>query len=317
MRIFDNVTESSTVSFDVPVFEGYDAETGDLRAISEAAQDMVGVYEAMHGYAMAELGVEQGTVTMEAAGEKGRNVFQRILDSLKKLWGKIRNFFQNVIAAFNAKVKSGKDFAKKYKDKVTGNLVAAEVYNYSGLSKNPIDGLFDKASKFVSSNQAKLDSDGNIYKDQLTEEFRGELVGSGRCSEEQFREKAIAYMRGGETKTELQLIASNVFKILENTEAVQEANKAKTEMDKSFKNIIDSIQADQKRYETSASKMNKEEQANEYRQANTAITIAKNKQALFTSTQSICTMYFNVWKSVWTEREKAYKSIVVKTLKSK
>ena len=33
MRIFDNVTESSTVSFDVPVFEGYDAETGDLRAI--------------------------------------------------------------------------------------------------------------------------------------------------------------------------------------------------------------------------------------------------------------------------------------------
>ena len=75
MRIFDNVTESSTVSFDVPVFEGYDAETGDLRATSEAAQDMVGVYEAMHGYAMAELGVEQGTVTMEAAGEKGNNIF--------------------------------------------------------------------------------------------------------------------------------------------------------------------------------------------------------------------------------------------------
>lgn len=317
MRIFDNVTESSTVSFDVPVFEGYDAETGDLRAFSEAAQDMVGVYEAMHSYAMAELGVEQGTVTLEAAGEKGKNIFQRIVDALKKLWGKIRNFFSSIIAAFNAKVKSGKDFAKKYKEKVTGDLVAAEVYKYSGLSKKPIDGLFDKATKFVSStNDAKLDSGFNAYKEQLTEEFRGELVGSGRCSEEQFREKAIAYMRGGDTKTEMRLIASNVFKILENTEAAQEANKAKTEMDKSFKNIIDSIQAEQKRYEADALKIDKDNQA-KISVANDQITRAKNKQALFTSAQSICTMYFNIWKSVWAEREKAYKSIVVKTLKSK
>lgn len=323
MRIFDNVTESSTVSFDVPVFEGYDAETGDLRAISEAAQDMVGVYEAMHGYAMAELGVEQGTVTLEGLGDKAKNVFDRIIASLKKLWGKIRNFFQNVIAAFNAKIKKGKDFAKMYKDKVN-KLGKAEVYPYTGLGKNPTKGLFTKASSFIMGQVDHSNSDDSEFtarKSSIIEGLRGSLVGTSRLSAEEFDEKVKAYMRGADTKSEFEMNKDIVFSILENTEALKAAESAKTEMDKSFDTAIKRIEQDKKDAEAKIKQI-EDNNANglyggQKKPHNEIINRAKHESALFTEAQSICTTFFNIWKAVWAEREKEYKAIVVRAMKAR
>lgn len=260
MRIFDNVTESSTVSFDVPVFEGYDAETGDLRAFSEAAQDMVGVYEAMHSYAMAELGVEQGTVTMEAAGEKGKNIFQRILDALKKLWGKIRNFFDNIIVNINAKVKNGKDFVKKYKGRIKSIGFKPDVYPYTGLNQNPVKTIFTDCVDFIAKQKDKATNptDFTANKTTIIETLRGELVGESRIDAEEFKKKAVEYFRGGKDTKETTMNVDVVIRVLEDETALKEAKEAKTNMDNSFSDTIKGISDTQKTYEAELARLNKE-----------------------------------------------------------
>lgn len=64
-RIFDSVLEgNSYLSGDecdnIPIYEGYDAETGGTIACSEAIQDMVSIYEAINALAIADL-VMEGT----------------------------------------------------------------------------------------------------------------------------------------------------------------------------------------------------------------------------------------------------------------
>lgn len=357
MRIFDNinVTESSTVSFDVPVFEGYDAETGDLRAISEAAQDMVGVYEAMHSYAMAELGVEQGTVTMEAAGEKGKNIFQRILDALKKLWGKIRNFFDNIIVNINAKVKNGKDFVKKYKGRIKDIGFKPDVYPYTGLNQNPVKSIFTDCADFIAKQRDKATNptDFTANKTTIIETLRGELVGESRIDAEEFKKKAVEYFRGGKDTKETTMNVDVVIRVLEDETALKEAKEAKTNMDKSFSDTIKGISDTQKTYEAELARLNKETASGNYgtvatahhamngaavrdkqwdnsrvgtefaennveakKKVNDAINWAKHRQTLFTEAQSVCTSYFNTWKEVYNEREKVYKGILVKALKN-
>lgn len=333
MRIFDNVTESSTVSFDVPVFEGYDAETGDLRAISEAAQDMVGVYEAMHGYAMAELGVEQGTVTLEAAGEKGKNIFQRILDALRKLWGKIRNFFDNIIVNINAKVKNGKDFVKKYKGRIKSIGFKPDVYPYAGLNQNPVKTIFTDCADFIAKQKDKATNptDFTANKTTIIETLRGELVGESRIDAEEFKKKAVEYFRGGKDTKETAMNVDVIIRVLEDETALKEAKEAKANMDKSFSDTIKGISDTQKTYEAELAKLNKEVASGNYgnvsiesaesnveakKKVNDTINWAKHRQTLFTEAQSICTAYFNTWKEVYNEREKVYKGILVKALKN-
>lgn len=333
MRIFDNVTESSTVSFDVPVFEGYDAETGDLRAISEAAQDMVGVYEAMHSYAMAELGVEQGTVTMEAAGEKGKNIFQRILDALKKLWGKIRNFFDNIIVNINAKVKNGKDFVKKYKGRIKSIGFKPDVYPYTGLNQNPVKTIFTDCADFIAKQRDKATNptDFTANKTTIIETLRGELVGESRIDAEEFKKKAVEYFRGGKDTKETTMNVDVVIRVLEDETALKEAKEAKTNMDNSFSDTIKGISNTQKSYEAELARLDKEIASGNYsngvigsaesnveakKKVNDTINWAKHRQTLFTEAQSICTSYFNTWKEVYNEREKVYKGILVKALKN-
>lgn len=272
MRIFDNVTESSTVSFDVPVFEGYDAETGDLRAISEAAQDMVGVYEAMHGYAMAELGVEQGTVTLEAAGEKGKNIFQRILDALKKLWGKIRNFFDNIIVNINAKVKNGKDFVKKYKGRIKSIGFKPDVYPYTGLNQNPVKTIFTDCADFIAKQKDKATNptDFTANKTTIIETLRGELVGESRIDAEEFKKKAVEYFRGGKDTKETTMNVDVIIRVLEDETALKEAKEAKTNMDKSFSDTIKGISDTQKTYEAELARLNKEIASGNYGEAGKA-----------------------------------------------
>jgi hypothetical protein len=347
--------ESSAVSFDVPVYEGYDAKTGDLRAISEAAQDMVGVYEAMHGYAMAELGVEQGTVTMEAAGEKGRNIFQRILDALKKLWGKIRNFFDNIIVNINAKVKNGKEFAKKYKSRFKAIGFKPDVYPYTGLKQNPVKTIFTDCSEFIAKqrDRATDPADFTSHKTTIIEELRGSLVGDSRLDSDEFKKKSVEYFRGAKDTKEMTLSADGIISVLENETALKEAKEAKTNMDKSFTETIKGISDMQKEYETQLKKLEDSISSGDYgtvatahhamngaavrdrqwdhsristgfsndkvrekKKVNDAINWAKHRQTLFTEAQSICTAFFNTWKEVYNEREKVYKGIIVKALKN-
>lgn len=335
-RIFDNITENfnSVAGADLPVYEGYDAETGDVMAFTEAAEDMVGIYEAMHAYGMMELKAETDpySVTMEGLVDKAKNVFEKIKNSIKKLWAKIRSFFDNVFVAFNAKIKNGKDFASKYEDKLKGlNLQGFKptTYTYAGLYANPVSTAYTKCTDII--NKLVLgnsnDSEWAARKDEYVEQIRGVVIGDGRrYTADEFATEAVKKFRGGTDKTEISINIQNVINTLKDEKALKAAKEAKTAMDKSFSEQIKAINEQEKSYERQAKDMRDKADATggmtpsqhaNISSANAVINRCKHMAALFTDAQSICTTYFNKWKAVYDERIKEYKSICVQAFKHK
>lgn len=334
-RIFDNVTENfNSVPEDLPVYEGYDAETGDVMAFTEAAADMVGIYEAMHAYGMAELQMETNPtdIAMEGLVDKAKNVFEKIKEQLKKLWAKIRSFFDNVIIAFNAKIKNGKEFAKKYEDRLKKlNLTGfkPETYSYAGLYANPVSNAYSKCTDVI--NKMVLgnsnDAEWSARKEEYVEQIRGVIIGDGRrYSSEEFATEAVKKFRGGLDKKEISINIQNVINTLKDEKALKAAKEAKTAMDKSFTDQIKAINDQEKSYESQIKDMKDRAQASggstpsqnaNVSTGNAVINRCKHSAALFTDAQSICTTYFNKWKAVYDERIKEYKSICVQAFKHK
>ena len=333
-RIFDNITESfNDVPADLPVYEGYDAETGDVMAFTEAAADMVGIYEAMHAYGMMELKAETDpySVTTEGLIDKAKNVFEKIKESVKKLWAKIRSFFDNVIIAFNSKIKNGKEFASKYEDKLKNLKLdgfKADTYSFGGLYANPVSNAYAKCRDVINGMtlSAEDESELTAKKDEHIENIRGVVVGDGkRYTAEEFKEAATEKFRGGLSTKEMSINITNVINTLKDEKALKAVKEAKAAMDKSFSEQLRSIDAQQKSYENQVKKLDESKEnapvINDIKrkkgEANFVISKCRHNTALFTEAQSICTSYFNIWKAVYDERITAYKKICVQAFKYK
>lgn len=122
-RIFDSVLERSydTTGYDIPLYEGYDAETGGIMACAEACEDMVGVYESLHNLAMMDLAMEGANIdVIKAAWSKDNKEAKKLFkDGLKllnkKKYGEAKEKFNKAKSLFDGilkKVKEIKDTGK-------------------------------------------------------------------------------------------------------------------------------------------------------------------------------------------------------------
>lgn len=144
----------NTDNLDIPIYEGYDNEAGGIMACAEAYEDMLGVYEAMADYnsicLALEGAVDSETVSVLEAKQKeaGKNIFQRMLETLKRWLGKIVTFFKRIKEKFKKKSKTDEEFFKKNEDIV--NEVAKK---YDEVQKEYADKAFKKDMDNAESNK--------------------------------------------------------------------------------------------------------------------------------------------------------------------
>lgn len=111
-RIFDSVLEgNSYLSGDecdnIPIYEGYDAETGGTIACSEAIQDMVSIYEAINALAIADLVMEGTNIEVykkawSSNNKEAKKLFNKGIKLFKKHeFDKAKSKFTDAKALFN------------------------------------------------------------------------------------------------------------------------------------------------------------------------------------------------------------------------
>lgn len=331
-RIFDSILESDldTDSYDVPVYEGYDAETGGIRACAECFEDMVDVYESIHTYASLDLAMEADEAKAEEKGEEvdeekkeeneekkdeaKKNIFKRMIEAIKKLWGKITNFFKNAYNSFKANRGNIEKFVKKYKEdflKIEGNLQDFKFkgyqYNAIGLVSDRQGDSFTKVDeaikKIVTGNESMEDLQSiETEKEKHVGELRKVLLGY-ECEAKDFRKKIAEYYRGGTEKIDIQYSSTELFtnglEAQKSTE--KEIKEAKKSMDKSFKDMINKLKEESKKKASSD-----EEKA--------SIKRAQIKQSLFVSGKQLAIQKFNTWQSIQKEQISEYRSYIVSAI---
>lgn len=129
-RIFDSVLESSydTTGYDIPLYEGYDAETGGIMACAEACEDMLGVYEALHNLAMMDLAMEGANIDVIKAAwsednKEAKKLFNRGLKLLKKKkYGEAKDKFNKAKSLFDGVLKNLKGIEDTKASNILGKL---------------------------------------------------------------------------------------------------------------------------------------------------------------------------------------------------
>lgn len=308
MAIFTNTITNTKNDIDLPVYEGYGLENCEyMNIFTEAFEDDLDVIEAMHSYDMAEiLGnrkiksviesksesdedynpeedeeigelKEELQTTLEAEGEKAKGKF---VEAVKKVWAKIKAFFQGVVRFFKNLGLSSKEFAarnKKYMAQLDTNLKFTQrmyKWNHNTLLTDIPKSVTD-VSKFITDLQKTLVSklaNNDLTKEQVekvkdvmnnyskshSDIFRGSVVGKDKVSSEDFSAEFAAYCRGKE-KVDISVTKDtvvNFMSILEQTDKkITDINNMEKVIDNQYKTIIRETNALKFEYEVSGAKL--------------------------------------------------------------
>ena len=117
-------TDTTTLSSNVAMAEGYDCSTGTALALIDSARNDRAMFEAM-------LGIEAKACQLESAGytnESGEmlalqeaaagGILKKIADLFKKLAEKIKTIFHNFFSKINSLFLSDKQMVKKYEKEI-------------------------------------------------------------------------------------------------------------------------------------------------------------------------------------------------------
>lgn len=148
MGHFTNNQLFSGAQHDVPVYEGYDVEFGGgYTAVTEAFEDSLELVKIVCEMDNAELALKSGAISadrFETVYEAAiGNFFAKAKEALKKLWGKIKAFFDSIIRRLRAMFGDTKKFVDKYADelrKLKLNGMKAKKYDYADLA-TVVEGL--------------------------------------------------------------------------------------------------------------------------------------------------------------------------------
>ena len=133
--------------------EGYTENGGDMVALEEALQDMHSVIESMHEHEMAAIecahkirqgGNEESIRESYAPVMKNaiKNVYDKLVEMLKKLWAKLKGYFKNVVRFFDGLVLSGKKFVPVPLKRRAGNKKFITIKGASENNLKDIDVKF-------------------------------------------------------------------------------------------------------------------------------------------------------------------------------
>jgi len=338
---------------EAPVFEGYtDENYGDIRALEESYEDYIAVIESIYKMDVAEINYikklnavnenfeladeekesiindiedEYNEVTEAAA----KNVFTRIIDFLKNLWGKIKSFLEDVIRTFLSMFKSGKDFAEKYeKELLKKNLKGFkyDMHLYSNLDDSSIgDNIFKLADDTISREFSditeddeklnKLIEDMKKTRDKVVSDIRGKYVGRGPLEASEFNSALYSYFRSGALNTkdleEVNVNIKKIISVLKDDSMVKNVKKALNSCNKSFDRKIKEINRTEKTFK------NLDKDDNRKKTASLVIAALNKEISIFNETRSIALTFFRAWRNALHERERVYKSVCLAALRYK
>lgn len=327
--------------------EGYTENGGDMVALEEALQDMHSVIESMHEHEMAA--IECAHKIRQGGNEESiresyapvmenaiKNVYDKLVELLKKLWAKLKGYFKNVIRFFDSLILDGKKFVKKYKKdlerlSLSGFEYPMYKWDNSKLSANTdvetyTSKVGDAISKVVGTNVSGLASGLETQiksltdnKEKILNTLRGSFVGQGPVDSEDYAEKLFAYFRGGATdKSDIEEVPVDIHTIirtLEEDKMLTTLKKAAADCDKVFNNKIKEMEKERTEFNKSVT-----DKGSDSEQGKIAKSLASYKQkeiSIFNEGQAIAQTFLTAWKTAVTERNRQFKGAAVAAFRFK
>lgn len=364
MRIFDRVNTDST-NIDAPVFEGYGSDiNGDIIALQESWDDQLAIMESFYNIEANALSFQSEVATLEASNaseyelEQAYENYQAVTEALvkdaatkikeffQKLWGKIKAFFASVARNFDAIIKNGADFAKKYegqlkKVNLTGFKYKMFDYSLDAVDFSPVDkddhkGLADqavllatliKSDKDIEDAKQMVKTERENKEDNLDKE-RGKFLKTGSLTSEEFGKELYAKLRGGATsKEDRHEIAVNIGSIIDTLKDTKE-KKRMLEVEKKtsekFSKAIKAVDAVQTKISSAKAKDGSvsfkhgdNEHAIKADGSAIALDVLRLYASQFSASNDIAMTAFRHWKDAHSERASVYKQVCMAAFRHK
>jgi len=348
MSIFARKSSTNT-DVSIPVYEGYHTEfNGELLAVQEGYEDLLGVIESIHALDMEDLEMRKDVKILQESGadaleidarmEKfnsvtegmAGNVWERIKAFFTNMLGKLRAFFNSVIRAFDNMFKSGKDFATKHEQDLRGLTLGG--FKYKMFEYTNIDGS-DKANTFLTTASSaivvlnytsgeKIESQIEKFdetKDEIFNKLRGTYCGVNDLDKDEYTEALYRHFRNGakdETdKEEKPINIGDIINTLKSETAAKKAKDAEADCEKIFKDEISKIDKMGREHQTNAGK---KDIADTTRTAHyNMVAVAQKRSSAFSEAKTIALQYFGAWKSAVLARNNDYKAVCMAAFRYK
>lgn len=295
--------------------ESYDIEgNGHLYAIQEAFDDVAEVetmFANVEAHAVDAV-VAGGVAALESFSATPvvenmfKNIWDKIIASLKSLWEKIKGVWKSARQYFDAMFMSAKNFATKYEDAL-GNIDLSkfkyEMFEYT-INVSELSGLFGKISGFA---DVKLDGKKNKADTRsVTRDCMNAIV-SGATNSDAFERGLFKKLRNGkDSKREISPNVSDFIKHLKDDEGKDLVKTAESETDELIKEALETIEDARKKTE----EVPENETAEKKTERLNNIENGKLKYKYTVEAKSIIVKVFNAYKQAMTERDSAYKSCI-------
>ena len=286
--------------------ESYTVEAdGLLLAVSEGFADMQEIHEFISESCMeatTKVLTEGASLEVLQEGFAG-DLYEKVKAALKKLWGKVKGFFSNVIRFFEGIFLSGKKFAEKYEDLIKEKDLSKfkfTMFEYT-LDKVDITKVFTKVRSATLDALTKAYTESEI-KGRKTEAKRKVwgLYVSGATSEEQFGRGLHKVLRGGkDSAREITPKVGELVALLKDNSLLDDVKEAAKDADESFQKQLDTYD---ERRETASKNDGRQDAARALRA----------RHAAFIEAKGIAAKVFSAWESAAKEYLSAAKSCVVK-----
>lgn len=354
---------TQVVTYDGPVFEGYNVEhDGEFSIAIESAQDQLEIVAALaaldvqttnfvkESMATDEEGLEYVAESFEPVLEaSGVNVFTKIKEAIKKLWGKVKAFFASVLRSVDGVTKSAQDFVKKYKKqiqelKLTGLKHEMFTYtvedlnlSYKADAQKDAAGVVNQITSVVSGGDVEKAQDAvNAFRegrDERLQDFRASVIGAGgKLDEKEFREAVRKQLRGGkDEKAEVNVNIHAIIGEIEGTgKLTSKIAKVQKEADKVFGDSIKLVDQLEKTIGNSK-EVTHGHASFEYKKADggkgtkvmpngivaKASVVASAISSELSAQQAIVNTAISEWTSAIKERDGVYKKVIMKAFNHK
>ena len=167
------------------------------------------------------------------------DIWKKVKSAILKIWEKIKGLFKKFVALFDKFFASDKDFVKKYKKRIM--MAKVEDFSYEGYKFPGLEAEFSEPKA------ADFPGDTSFYEkedaaEKVVNKFRGKLLGdaSKEIESGEFAEELKDHFYGDkETLDEKDINVSKQIGYIENYgEAKKKVEKAKTAVDRFFKDLI-------------------------------------------------------------------------------
>lgn len=169
-----------------PVVEGYCGSIGAAMAAIDGQMNDFALFEAALKYDFTEAMALKEDADLEPLQEASlKGMVDKIIEFLKKLGSKIQALFTGIMAKLESYIKKdSKAFVEKYQK----TLIGKDFKDMKAKYAEPIKGYVYDASPSFSLN-VNNDLSKDFDRDETISKFLGGILGSGSCSDKDFRKE--------------------------------------------------------------------------------------------------------------------------------